>query len=80
MIGLTMIQISKLPSEFAPARVLGCKEAADLIGCSVCTLRRMYRSGAMPAPIKVSDRLLGWQFAVLNGWLETKAGVSAEAA
>ena len=67
-----MKQDRPLPPEFSRSRALGCKEAAELIGVSLPTLRRLYRSGSMPAPIKISDRLLGWQAGILVDWLASK--------
>lgn len=65
--------LSTLPPDLFRSRALGCKEAAELLGVSLPTLRRLYRTGGMPAPIKISDRLLGWQAGVLCDWLANKA-------
>jgi predicted DNA-binding transcriptional regulator AlpA len=66
-----------LPPELSRSRALGCKEAAELLGVSMPTLRRMYRTGAMPAPIKLTDRLLAWQAGVLCDWLASKNSANA---
>ncbi|WP_132250473.1 helix-turn-helix domain-containing protein [Methylobacterium segetis] len=53
-------------------RVLGTKDAADLCGVSVPTLRRMRKKQAIPAPLRLSERKLGWRVGDLLDWLDSR--------
>lgn len=41
--------------------VLGTAEMAEILNISKTHIRRMARSGMIPAPIKVGTRKLGWR-------------------
>lgn len=46
------------------------KAAMELLGVKRTTLHRMVKSGALPAPIKISQRAVGWRRSVLEGYLD----------
>jgi predicted DNA-binding transcriptional regulator AlpA len=65
-----------LPKEISLARILDSGQAADFLGISVVQLRRMYRTGRIPAPIRIGERKLGWRARDLAEWLEARTAVS----
>jgi predicted DNA-binding transcriptional regulator AlpA len=68
---------SILPPDIARHRVLGTAEAAALCNISVPHWRRLYRTGKVPAPIKLSERKLGWRVGDLVEWLNSRVGEAA---
>jgi predicted DNA-binding transcriptional regulator AlpA len=50
-----------LPHFLEHERILSAKQAADLFGVSIATFRRGYWAGEIPAPIRLSERRLGWR-------------------
>jgi predicted DNA-binding transcriptional regulator AlpA len=61
-------------------KVRSRREAAELLGVSVATLDRMVRSGALPPPLQISARRVGWQNCVLVDWIADKTKEASEAA
>lgn len=68
-----MSQLAHLPPDIARRRVLGTKDAAAFIGLSVPTFRRMKDRKAVPAPILLSERRLGWRIGDLADWLDARS-------
>jgi predicted DNA-binding transcriptional regulator AlpA len=64
--------LSHLPDNLSLHRVLDTKEAAAFCRISVPHWRRMYRTGAAPAPIRLSSRKLGWPAGTLVNWLSSR--------
>lgn len=64
-----MSSTPSLPADLARLRVVGSAEAAALCNISLPHFRRMYRAGRAPAPIKLTDRKLGWQVGALADWI-----------
>ena len=64
-----MSNLTELPAELARSRVIGAAEAAALCNISLPHWRRLYRTGKAPAPIKLSERKLGWRAADLLNWM-----------
>lgn len=65
-----MSSASSLPADLARIRVVGAAEAAALCNISLPHFRRMYRAGRVPAPIKLTERKLGWRVGSLIDWLD----------
>lgn len=61
-----------LPSELTRERVLSSAQAAAMLGFSLAHFRRLYRSGRVPKPIRLSERKLGWKVGTLTDWLSQK--------
>ena len=59
-----------LPTDLARLRVIGSAEAAAFCNISLPHFRRMYRTGKAPAPIRLSERKLGWRVGDLIAWLD----------
>ena len=59
-------------------RIIGSAEAAAFCNISLPHFRRMYRTGKAPAPIRLSERKLGWRVGDLLDW--TAAAPKREAA
>ncbi len=49
-----------LPPMLERNRLLDVFQMADLLGFSVAHIRRMYRTGKLPAPVRVGGRKVGW--------------------
>ena len=64
--------LSSLPPDIARNRVLNTAEAASFTGFSIPHFRRPYRTGAVPAPLRLSERKLGWRAGDLADWLSTR--------
>jgi excisionase family DNA binding protein len=59
-------------------RVITFQEAADYIGLSTATLRRLIDSGEGPAVIQLSPRRLGFRESRLIAWLKQREGVDQD--
>lgn len=66
-----------LSPDLAAYRVVGAAEAATLINVSLAHFRRLYRTGKVPAPIKISDRKLGWRVGTLLGLIDAASNKEA---
>lgn len=49
-----------LPPALERNRLLDVFQMADLLGFSVAHVRRMYRTGKLPAPVRIGGRKCGW--------------------
>jgi predicted DNA-binding transcriptional regulator AlpA len=61
-----------LPVDISRHRVLSAAESAAFLNLSIPHFRRLYRSGDVPAPIKLSARRLGWRVSTLIEWLDAR--------
>lgn len=68
-----MSALATLPADIARRRVLGTADAARFCGLSVPTFRRLKERRAIPAPILLSERRLGWRIGDLSDWLDARA-------
>ena len=68
-----MSVLATLPSDIARCRVLSTADAARFCGLSVPTFRRLKDRKAIPAPILLSERRLGWRIGDLSDWLDARA-------
>jgi predicted DNA-binding transcriptional regulator AlpA len=50
---------------------------AEVLGFSVAHLRRLYRSGKIPAPTKIGARKLGWPAGIAIDLTSTKPAKAA---
>jgi predicted DNA-binding transcriptional regulator AlpA len=69
--------LSQLPPALADDRVVGTVDAAAYLNFSVSHFRALYRNGRAPAPIKLSDRKLGWRMSTLRAWVDQHQPVTA---
>jgi predicted DNA-binding transcriptional regulator AlpA len=67
----------KLPPALADDHVVGTAEAAAYCNFSVSHFRTLYRSGKVPAPIKLSDRKLGWRISTLKALVAERQPATA---
>ncbi len=49
-----------LPPMLERNRLLDAFQMADLLGFSVAHVRRMYRTGKLPTPVRIGGRKVGW--------------------
>ncbi|MEF2548995.1 hypothetical protein VQ045_17690 [Aurantimonas sp. E1-2-R+4] len=64
-----MSYLENLPPDLARHRVIGSAEAAAICNISLPHWRRLYRAGKAPAPIRLSERKLGWRVGDLLNWM-----------
>lgn len=61
-----------LPQHLEAERVLNAHQAAELMGVSIATFRRLHWAGRIPAAVRLSDRRLGWRVRDLLSHLATR--------
>ena len=54
-----------LPAYLDRNRILSVSQMAAGLNFSVAHLRRLYRTGKFPAPVRIGGRKLGWQAGIL---------------
>jgi len=64
--------LANISSDLGRQRVISSKEAATFIGLSVPTLRRMMDRKALPSPIRLSDRRIGFRIGDLIDFLDCR--------
>jgi predicted DNA-binding transcriptional regulator AlpA len=64
---------SDLLETFGDDRIVGTFDAAAFCNFSVSHFRSLYRSGLVPAPIKISGRKLGWKVSTLKAHVDQVA-------
>jgi prophage regulatory protein len=57
-------------------RILRTEDVAKLIGLSRATIFRNVKAGIFPAPIKISQRAVGWRSEDIETWIVARAGAS----
>lgn len=59
-------------------RILTIGELAERSTLGVQTIRRLLRERpeALPRPIRLSERRLGWAESVVDAWIRDKAGIA----
>lgn len=65
-----MSNARELPPDLARLRVVGAADAAALMGYQLSHFRRLYRTGKVPAPIRLTGGKLGWRVRTLLDWLD----------
>jgi predicted DNA-binding transcriptional regulator AlpA len=61
-----------LPPGLDALRILSARQASELLGISLATLRRLYWAGKLPAAIRISERRLGWRVADLLAYAQSR--------
>jgi predicted DNA-binding transcriptional regulator AlpA len=64
--------LNNLPSDLGRRRILNAVEASRYWGVSLAHWRRMYRAGAVPKPIQISERRVGWRIGALADALDAR--------
>jgi predicted DNA-binding transcriptional regulator AlpA len=64
------IAFDHLPPEIARRRILDSSEAADFCRISLAHWRRLYRTGKVPRPIRLSARKYGWRLGDLVDFID----------
>jgi len=59
-----------LPPSLAEDRIVGTAEAATYCNFSVSHFRTLVKAGRAPAPIRLSERKLGWRISTLKAWVD----------
>jgi prophage regulatory protein len=54
-------------------RILRTEDVAKLIGLSRATIFRNVKAGIFPAPIKISQRAVGWRSEDIETWIVARA-------
>ena len=62
------------------ARLLKMDEVCDFIGLGETTVKKMVKTGQLPAPIKLSPKCVRWRAGDLTDWAGALAPASAERA
>lgn len=52
-------------------RILRRKDVEQLTGLSRSTIYRHVNAGTFPAPVKLTERLIGWRASAISGWMDT---------
>jgi predicted DNA-binding transcriptional regulator AlpA len=71
-----MVSLAKILAEspdLIRERLLNSVQSAELLNISVPHFRRMYRSGKIPAPIKIGDRKYAWRLGTLIDLVSSKS-------
>ena len=67
-----MNTVVQLPTVADRARLISAKQMAALCDVSLPHFRRLYRTGRVPAPIKIGERKLAWQLGSAMDFLAAK--------
>lgn len=54
------------------AQVLRKREVCKLLGIGTATLDRMRARGDFPAPIKLSEKAVGWPAVSVQAWIDSR--------
>ena len=74
--GVSRIALDHLPSDMARRRILDTAEAAEFCKISVPHWRRLYRTGKVPRPVRLSARKYGWRLGDLVDFIDKRAEVA----
>ena len=72
--------LEDLPPELARHRILNSSDAAKFYGVSLPQWRLLYKKNAVPAPIRLSERCIGWRVGDLIDALEARVTRTQQAA
>jgi predicted DNA-binding transcriptional regulator AlpA len=64
------ITFDSLPPDMARRRILDTAEAAEFCKLSVPHWRRLYRTGKVPRPVRLSARKYGWRLGDLVDFID----------
>jgi excisionase family DNA binding protein len=65
--------MDEIKSRMADVAVVSVREVAELLGVNVRTVWRMAQTGDIPAPIRLSERIVRWRLSDLRQHLDRKA-------
>jgi predicted DNA-binding transcriptional regulator AlpA len=71
------MDLQTLPLDLARNRVISTADAAEYIGVDIQLFRKMIKTGAVPAPIQLSERVRGWRLGELSDWVAARAAERA---
>jgi predicted DNA-binding transcriptional regulator AlpA len=57
-------------------RVIAESAAANIVGVSTATLRRMVERGEGPSRIKLSTRRIGYRLSAIEDWLRSRGEIA----
>jgi predicted DNA-binding transcriptional regulator AlpA len=67
-----MNTLDRLPEAVNRERLVDSNETAEFLCVSVLHLRRLYRTGKIPQPIKIGERKYGWRLGQLMDFVNSK--------
>ena len=65
--------MDEIRNRMADVAVVSVREVAELLGVNARTVWRMAQTGAIPAPIRLSERVVRWRLSDLREHLDRKA-------
>jgi len=63
-------------SEVSP--LLRIDQVAELLGCSIKQVQKLYKAGTLPPRTRVSERIIGWRESDIEAWLLGQREESAD--
>jgi predicted DNA-binding transcriptional regulator AlpA len=72
-----MTALANIPSELNRERLLDTEQTAEFLGMSIPHLRRLYRSGKVPKPIRIGERKYSWPLGGLIDFVSAKTQKAA---
>ena len=57
-------------------RICRLTEVTELVGLCKSSIYRKVADGTFPAPIKISERAIGWTDTVISEWIESRIAES----
>jgi len=49
--------------------LLRTEQVAELLGCSIKQVQKLYKAGTLPPRTRVSERIIGWRESDIEAWL-----------
>ncbi|MBS0192448.1 MAG: helix-turn-helix domain-containing protein [Planctomycetes bacterium] len=65
--------MDEIRNRMADVAVVSVREVAELLGVNPRTVWRMAQTGDIPAPIRLSERVVRWRLSELREHLDRKA-------
>ena len=65
--------MDEIKYNMADVTLLNVRQVADLLGVHVRSVWRMSQTGDIPAPVRLSERVVRWRLADLRDHLDRKA-------
>ncbi|HKL56181.1 MAG TPA: AlpA family transcriptional regulator [Roseovarius sp.] len=56
-------------------KILRQKDVQDITGLSRSTIYRHINAGTFPAPVKLTERLIGWRDSTISEWMASRPEV-----
>ena len=61
-------------------RIIRTEDLTRRLGLSRATIFRKVKAGRFPAPIKISQRAIGWRIDDVEAWIAARAAISKDQA